>query len=217
MKKSEMEYHADAYRTKMRAAGAAEQRGLYRLALESAVSAWEHIDGMMRFERKYGDAEFTSIPAIDLALKYAPLLLDRKLLTQLETLLRDYKRIQKNATDDISERVARAHSQISENHRLWSHLEKHPGVLQSSLSTVLGGDQTRWRSVAESWEKMGLVSRTPESNSHRLSLATRMGAVVPGKCPSCGAVEQAPKAILLEKIACPKCRKQVTFILLEAA
>lgn len=212
MKKADMEAHAQQYNGHLNRARSFESMGMYRAALDSAVAAWEHIDGMMQYEQKYQETEFTSIPAIDLALKYAPLLLDVIRLRELEALLKEYKRISKN-TDNISAKIATATLQIQENHRLWSHLESNPETLQSELGKTIGGDQTRWRAVAESWEKMGLLRRIPEANSYRLSLSTRMGQIVPAKCPRCGQLEHAPKAMFLEPIICPKCRHQAVFVL----
>ena len=100
------------------------------------------------------------------------------------------------------------------NHSLWDHLERHPEARQDELRTVLGGDQETWRAVAERWEKMGLLRRTPEGGSYRLALITRMGQVVPGKCPTCGEVVEAPKSMFLEETTCPECTQSVQFTIL---
>lgn len=214
MKKSEMELHSRLYHEKLRSAAVAEHAGMYRAALDAAVTAWQHIDGMMQYERKYEGKEFASIPAIDLALKYAPLLLDMRRLDELEDLLSQYKRIDRHASDDIQAKVEEARARIRQNHRLWSYLERQPGASQDGLEAELGGTQSYWRSVAEVWARMGLLSRTPVGRSYSLSLATRMGEVVPAKCPACGHVAESPKAMFLEQITCPECRSRVVFVLL---
>jgi hypothetical protein len=43
-----------------------------------------------------------------------------------------------------------------------------------------------------------------------------MGELVRGKCPECGNVDEAPKAMFLEQVACPQCRARVVFVLLAA-
>ena len=70
----------------------------------------------------------------------------------------------------------------------------------------------------EAWEKMGLVERTPEpqGNSYRVALATRMGQVISAKCPSCGEIAQAPKAMFLEPTPCPHCNSAESFVFLVA-
>jgi hypothetical protein len=217
MKKADLEREAAAYEHKLGLARAAQSRGLFREAMRAAVSAWEHIDGMMQYGRRYQDAEFERIHAIDLALAYVPLLLDHRKLSELEGLLAEVKRIRRNASDDIDAKVARARAQVHENHQLWGHLQHHPGFLQEHLARTIGGDQDRWRAVAESWEKMGLVTRAPEGRSYRLYLATRMGEVVRGKCPRCGHTAEAPKGMFLEPTTCPECRASVVFVLLANA
>lgn len=216
MKKAEMEHHQERYQSLMSDARAAEQAGLYRIAIEKALASWEHIDGMMQYERRYGSKEFRSIPAIDLTLKYAPLLLDFTSLDALEGLLKDRRRIEKNTSDSLGEKLAAARTLMRDAHRLWDHLEWNPRSRQDGLRRVLGGDQDQWRSMAEAWEKMGLLRREPESGTYRLSLSTRMGEVVAGKCPACGSIVEVPKAVCLEKMACPECEATALFVILSA-
>jgi len=213
MKKSEMQAHNLEYEAKMDCARAAEREGLYRAALDAAVSAWENIEGMMQYSKKYEEEEFVKIDAIDLILRYSPLLLDSKRLKLLEDLLETRKRIPRNADDDLKSKLATAYAQIKDNHRLWSHIEGNPEARQDDLRQVLGADQTYWRAVAESWEHMGLVVRQPDGGSYRLALTTRMGQIVPAKCPSCGHIDEAPKAMFLEQTDCPKCKSSVLFVL----
>lgn len=214
MKKAEMEAESLQYREMMSVAQAAERRGMYREALTVAISAWPYVDGMVLHERKYRDNEVANIAAIDLVLRYAPLLLDARPLNELEKLLTSYKRVLKDSFESMSERLARARAQIWENHRLWTYLEQNPGTEQDGLRQALGGEQERWRSVAESWERMGLLGRTPAGRSYRLTLATRMGEIVRAKCPGCGHVDEAPKGMFLEQMTCPNCRARVVFVLL---
>jgi hypothetical protein len=145
MKKLEMEAEIFQYREKMGLAQAAERRGMYREALDVAMSAWPYVDGMVLHERKYRDNEVGNIAAIDLVLRYAPLILDVRPLNALEQLLASYKRVLKEAFTTLTERLAAARAQIRQNHLLWTHLEQNPGAEQESLRQVLGGEQERWR------------------------------------------------------------------------
>lgn len=209
-----MAEHQELYHARMSEARAAEREGLYRKAVESALAAWEYIDGMMQYERRYDDADFASIPAIEMILKYAPLLFDFHSLEKLGGLLKECRRIEKNTSESLGDRLVRAQERMWGNHSLWDHLERHPEARQDELRTVLGGDQETWRAVAERWEKMGLLRRTPEGGSYRLALITRMGQVVPGKCPTCGEVVEAPKSMFLEETTCPECTQSVQFTIL---
>ncbi|MHC4696999.1 MAG: hypothetical protein ACYTFA_09670 [Planctomycetota bacterium] len=198
----------------MSKAQAAHHEGLYRDAVEAALSSWEYIDGMMQYERRYEEKEFDGIKAIDMVLKYAPLVLDFHSLDKLESLLKNQRRIEKNTSESLAERLTQARALMWDAHRMWDHLEQHGEARQDKLSRILGGEQDKYRSVAETWEKMGLLQRTPEGGSYRLALSTRMGEVVSGKCPSCGAVAEAPKSMFLEEMRCPDCRVKVLFVLL---
>jgi hypothetical protein len=193
MKKAEMEEHAGAYDALMASARLAESQGLYRVAVDAAIAAWEHIDGMMQYGIKYEKDEFTRISAIETVLKYAPLLFDFQNLDALEQLLETRKRIEKNTSVSVVDKLATARAQMWDNHRLWGYLEKHGEVRQDQLRELLGGNQDQWRWLAESWSRMGLVKRMPEGGSYRLSLSTRMGQVVSAKCPSCGKISEAPR------------------------
>jgi uncharacterized OB-fold protein len=53
----------------------------------------------------------------------------------------------------------------------------------------------------------------PTIRGEAQTLATRMGEVVAGKCPSCGKIERAPKAMLIEQMKCPDCHVDVSFVL----
>jgi hypothetical protein len=214
MKKSEMETHHAEYYALMAEAESAERTGMFRVGVEKALSAFQHIDGMMQYERKYEEREFGSVGAIDMVLRYSPLLFYFEQLDTLEALLGEYRRIERDTEADLAAKVAEARARMWDNHRLWEHLEANPQTRQDELRRVLGGDQDYWRSVAEAWETMGLLQRIPEGGSYRLALSTRMGEVIWAKCPGCGKVAEAPKAMVLEEIECPECNSLGLFVIL---
>jgi len=217
MKKAEMEAHRDAYERLMNQARAAQRSGLYRKAIELALSSWDHIDGMMQYERRYSEKEFASIEAIDLVLKYAPLLFDFPSLDALEALLKERKRIERDTTEDLGANLADARALMWDAHRMWEQIEQNPGFRQDELRRTLDGEQETWRSIAEAWEKMGLLGRTPESGSYCLALSTRLGEIVPAKCSACGAIGRGPKAMFLEDTTCAACGTRVPFTLMPSA
>jgi hypothetical protein len=214
-KKAELEADRERYQTWMQSARDAERVGMFREALEYAQKAWDHVDGMMQYERRFENAEFDSVAAIDLVLNYAPLLFQFESLYGLRDLLKKQKRIEKNTEADLGAKLERSVERMWQNHRLWSYLEASPDARQDQLRAVLGGDQDYWRSVVEAWEKMGLLERMRVGGSYQLSLATRMGQVFAGKCPKCGHSVEAPKSMLLEKANCPRCRSDVMFVFLQ--
>jgi len=217
MTKGDMEQHERQYASMMKEARAAERAGLYQRAVKAALASWEHIDGMMQYERRYREnQEFASILAIDMTLRYAPLLLDFESLAALESLLKVCRRIEKNTSESLADKLAAARARMRRTHRLWNHLERNPGTRQDELRRLLGGDQDEWRRMAEDWEKMGLLQRRSEGGSYRLALTTRMGQIVPAKCPACGKVVEAPKTMCLDNATCPECDASVVFVLLSS-
>jgi hypothetical protein len=170
---------------------------------------------MLPYASRYEDREFSSISAIDLVLKYAPLLLDLRALDAVEQLLDDCRRIHRKSSEDLPAKVVTARESTRNNHRLWGHIERDGEILQDELQQALGGREEEWRAVLHAWTKMGLLRRTAGA-PYRVSLATRMGQIVRAKCSSCGHIDEAPKSMFLEKISCPKCRSAVPFVLLAA-
>ena len=214
MTKAEMEQHWTQYQAFLTEIGEPIENGDYKTAIELSVAAWEHIDGMMQYERKYNNLETVPLCALDVVLKFAPILFDFKALDKVDTFLKGQRRIEKNADSDLSDARAKARELMWEAHRLWDHIERHTHPRQDDLRRSLGGDQDRWRSLAETWERMGLLFRSPEGGSYRLSFCTRMDDPVLAKCPSCGAVGKTPKTRFLDNLACPKCHASVNFVFL---
>jgi len=214
MKKAEMEEHKERYHAVMAEARSALAEGLYRKAIELALSSWGYIDGMMQYERRYEDRQFNSIEGIDIVLEYAPLLLDIHSLDTMESLIKSQRRVEKNTSQDLTDKLTKTRVLLWDAHRMWDCLEQHVDVRQGELPRILGGSASRWRSLAEAWERMGLVSRTPEGGTYRLSILTRMDEEILAKCPACGVVVKATKSKLLVEQACPKCHVRVPFVML---
>ena len=103
---------------------------------------------------------------------------------------------------------------MRDTHRLWNYLENNHHTRQDKLSKLFGGNQDRWRYIAERLAIMGLLTRESEGRSYRLNLITRMGEVINGKCPECGAIQEAPKAMFLESLKCPDCGENIFFVML---
>lgn len=214
MKKADLKEHAERYENQLSEAALAERNGFFRRAVQIAWESCRYVDGMMHYRERYEDAEFSSIRSLELILKLAPLLFDFDSLNQLEPWLKDARRVEKRTSDDLAEKIADARKLMWDAHRMWGHTEASPGTRQDQLRQQHGGDQDRWRGIAEKWERMGLLQRTPSGGSYELSLITRMGQIVSGKCSACGTITQAPKAMFLEDLTCPKCSQIADFVLL---
>lgn len=214
MKKAEMEEHVEQYLNIMEKVSRMERLGLIQSAVKLAVSAWDHIDGMMQYENRYADREFSTIPAIEIVLKYAPMLFEFEMLDHLETLLTQRRRIDNKTSTSLKDQLAIARDHLKDNHRLWNLIESQGPVKQRDLRQILGGQQDYWRSVCETWELMGMVRRVPDTGSYQVSHTTRMGEIITGKCPRCGSTAEAPKSMLLDPMTCPDCKQSVYFVFL---
>jgi len=216
MKKADMEAHWSRYQDQIARARTAERRGLIKEALACALASWNHIDGMMQYGRRHKDVEFDSIEGIDMVLAYAPYLLDFRSLDRLEELLRAQRSIDKNTSKSMAGKLADAREQLRQAYRLWDQIEQEGAMPEDQLCDGHGARRKLWTSIIKKWEAMGLLTRVTEGDSVRLNLATRMGAIVPAKCPCCGTVTEAPKAMLLEPLTCPSCRQPSLFVFLPA-
>ena len=214
MKKADMEIDNKAYQMLLSKAKDAEREGLLNIAMKAALESWNFIDGMMQYQRRYEQQEFTSITTIHMILRYAPLLLDAKSLDHLEELLNDYRRIERNTSDSLVEKLVESRAKLKDNHRLWHLLEYNSDVRMRNLRSELGGDQDYWRMVCERWEKMGLIIRTPVDGSYELELATRLGQLVTAKCFGCGSLVEAPKAMFFETFHCDTCESATNHVIL---
>jgi hypothetical protein len=212
LKKAEMESHREQYHQHVAQARAAVEEGRFSDALKLAASSWGYVDGMMQYERKYEGKEFESVEGIDIVLEYAPLLLDFELLERLGELLKAQRRIDKIASDDLSERLDRARALMWEAHRFWNYLEASAD--DSTANTDRDADPASWPTIAVKWERMQVVQRTSSRKAYAYSLCTRMDEAVLGKCPKCGAHARSRKARLLEEAPCPKCKAMATFVLI---
>jgi hypothetical protein len=214
MTKAEMKAHHSEYHACLSLARQAEEEKDFQKALDWAVSSWDHIDGMLRFERKYQGAESCHIIGLLIAFRLAPLLLDADLLNAVESLMKKGKRIAKASNDNLTAELVKARQLLADAHRLWDHLERHEEIRQDELRATFGGNQDTWRWIAEQWDKMLILKRRPQGNSYRLALATQLGLPMRAKCPSCGVIAKAAQEKFLSEQMCPKCEVRGHFVLL---
>jgi hypothetical protein len=209
-KKAELESDFNQYsilRSKMRHA---ENVGQFQEALVIAVASFEHIDGMMQFDKKFGkQSQFYSIDTIDFVLKHAPMLFDIASIDKLEVLLKAKRTIEKNTTADLAELVTTARSNVLEAYRLWTLFDEAHAVTKTHLK-----NEPILRTIVKFWLKLGLVRLVTSDGAEHHEFTTRMTEKVRGKCPSCGATGAGTKLKLLDVINCPRCKKSVNFVFL---
>jgi hypothetical protein len=215
--KAQLAADADHYRQGVAAMRKAHNENRYLDAIQIALAATEYADGMIQFERRFQKrADREDVETIHYILRYAPILFDHAGLAGISQILKAQKRIDKNAAADFVQEVDGAFALMWDAHRLWGMLEVERDVSQDKLRSNLGGDQDRWRWIAETWEQMGIIRRVPERGSYRISFVTNLAAVIRGKCSECGAVGKAVMGRFLEDLACPRCNSISTFVILAA-
>ncbi|MBA3483385.1 MAG: hypothetical protein H0T51_16370 [Pirellulales bacterium] len=216
--KAELEYDFDQHQKIMARVRTANRSGEISKALDLAVTAWEYIDGMMQYEKRYGSrSEFKTIDSIAFVLSYAPILFETTLLARLATLLRTYKRIEKNTTDEIGLALDNAMSLMWEARKVWNLLETEGEVHQADLGRRLGGEQARLRDLVESWVHLGVVQRRPHGSSYLIRLCTRVDEKTQAKCSVCGIVDSDAMMAMLDPRRCPNCGCDANFVILPTA
>lgn len=210
MTKSEMQWHAATYQERVSRALAAEQNGCYQESIRLASEAWENLDGTIRHLKAIGRDGGQNLTAIYLVLNYAPLLLDNRNLLKMADWLAENKRFQKNADRNVGGDLGEARIRLWKNYYLWSALELSDKLDREAASRGVGINDAEISAVLTAWEAMGLVIRQGEE----FAFCTRMGEVIKAKCPACGKVAEAPKGMLLDRTACPRCKREVSFVIL---
>ena len=190
-------------------------QGAFLQALDTAIQSFDVIDAMMQFERKYEKRQFDRIEAIDIVLRYAPILFHTTSLEALNNLLKNQKRIDKNADADLAADLRCAYEKMWIAHALWEHLERSPSVPLGELSAKTQ-DQRQARAILNEWVRMGLVDVTGATQETFVRLATNLLERVPAICSLCGVHIQGTKYKLLESRDCPGCHRPSTFVLIAA-
>ena len=216
MSKAEMEQHYSAHNRFLLSATSAYEQNRFGDAIKFACDALNHVDGMMRYARKYNDAEFNSVASIDLIFQLAPIMLDQDCLDRVEALLRERRTIQKNTTEDLSKSLAGARRLLFDAYRIADHLERHGCSQATVLFESCSLKRPLVEAVVKSWVSIHYVTTTSSNESCEFELVTDFDRVTRGKCPACGATAKAGKSRFLKAATCPRCKKTVSFVLLEA-
>ncbi len=211
--KADLQKDRDNYYQHLTESRAAHAAGDCLRSLDCAARCLDYIDGMMRYERKYEDKEFLSIEAIDVILNEAPFFLHYQLLDRVEEILESKRLIEKHTSADLDQLLSEARQVMQNAYRLWDHVERNPGVRQDLLEETLGWTQDAWQRLSLRWSELELLERTPEGETYRLHIRDPFRESTLAKCPTCGVVAKATKHVFLQERTCPKCKRQVLFVL----
>lgn len=217
MAKADLEEATAQYHTEMARCTQFVQDGRYADAITHALRAWEHADGMVKYGKKYSGTEFKSVSCADIILRYAPLLLDGESLYRMTVLLKRYKAVELHTSDDLGARLESSRKALAEAHRVWDHIERHGECRQDELRQHLGGDQDSWRSLVETWDRLGMVRRRVAGSSYTLTIATNLDEITTGKCVRCGTLEKSAKRAFCSRRVCAACGRAVLHVVVESS
>jgi hypothetical protein len=205
MKIAELEAHHDACADSGRTIRAMVDNGEFPKVFSVCTASFPHIVPAIKFRKKRGIMpETPDFSAFTTICKYAPPLFEHTAIESLFEFVNSSRVLmqsEKNFLDSIE--AARKREQLA--HRLWNHLERHPGMLQRDIRTELGVDQEDAVTIVELWDELGILDRQSEDKSYRLCFRTRLDAEAAGLCPSCGVRGKGRKELFLRLAACQKC------------
>jgi hypothetical protein len=184
----------------------AEREGRFTEAIDYATASWNHVDDMMAYEARYEKQEFKSVPCIDMVLRLAPIIFHRKALDELGNLLKREKAIDRRASDDLAARLKDAVELMWRAHCLWNIIESRPGVSETELGAVQGGEPGELKAILKQWCRMGLVLGAHAGNAISFALATRLNEQVHLTCPECGGITVDFKRSCFSSDRCSVCQ-----------
>jgi hypothetical protein len=205
MKIAELEAHYDAYTDSERIIRAMVENGEFPKVFSVCTESFPHIVPAITFRKKRSiTPELPDLSAFSTICEYAPPLFEHtaiELLVEFVNSSRVFVESEKRFRHSIE--VARKREHLA--HRLWNHLECHPGLLQRDICTELGVVQEYAVNIVEIWEKFGILDRQPEGRGYRLCFRTRLDMDAAGVCPNCGARGRAHKELFFRSFNCQKC------------
>lgn len=188
----------------------AESRGDTLEAVRLAQEAWKHLPDMMKFEKKYEEGTFQSVPCIDMVLRLAPPLLDIDALTGVETLLKQNRSIDRDASDDLAARLKEARSRLNSCWRVLRLLETTDGARWLDLQQETQLNEPELRSTIESLFTVGLLKPHASDHPTRFRLNDVLTRAVHATCAACGCSEDLTLDVAVSLDACPACGRRDT-------
>lgn len=187
-------------------------------AVSMAVSGWPYIDGMLQYERRFGDRHATRIiDSIELVLVLAPLTFDIESLEGLGELLRTHRRIASSSASDLNQRLVDARALLWDAYDIWDQLEREGEVSWNTLLAARACATDAVERLLRDWDEMGLASWIVRDNVKFVRLANSFDTRVNGTCPECGAVFQCPKSHCLKRRLCKRCDRRSLLVITSPA
>ena len=186
MKIAELEAHHDACTDSGQTIRAMVDNGEFPKVFSVCTASFPHIVPAINFRKKRGIMpETPDFSAFTTIWKYAPPLFEYIAIESLLEFINSSRVLVQSEKDFLKmTEAARKHEQLA--HRLWNHLERHPGLLQRDIRTELGVVQEDAVKIVEVWEELRIIDRQSEDRTYRLYFRTRLDTEMAGLCPNCG-------------------------------
>ena len=181
----------------------------YPKAVDEALQSFPYLGGMIQYARKYEQVEEHKYPTIDAVLSYAPLLFRWRAIDEVERLLDETKRIEKNSSLDWRMKIDHSRKQLASSLSIWSAIEANSDM------TAFDNQVNRVDRIfiLNAWEQMGLIIKST-SKGGMYSFVSDKSARMRAKCRSCGDVCDATKETFLKEMKCLRCSATSLFVIL---
>ncbi|MBX3318066.1 MAG: hypothetical protein KF902_14515 [Phycisphaeraceae bacterium] len=217
MSKARLEADRAEYDDHMRLARDAENRHDYAEALRHAMAALEHVDAMMKFERRYEETEFDSVPCIDMVVRLAPLIFHAESIERVRAILKQHRAVERNTSADLAKTLDDAVARMADARRLWNSIEANPGTTLNALQESLGGDPGVWRDIVSQWVSASIVCRAIIPRGVELRLASEITAPARARCSRCTRLVQGKRGQFYTEQRCPTCGLDAMFVMVPDA
>lgn len=201
-----------AYDDAVAQARAYEREGRLDEAIASSKKAWQYVEDMMKFERRWEKREFSSVPCIDMVLRYAPLLLDEESLSDLEALLKSRKSIDRLASDDLAAQLQKARDHLSDARKVWAMLDGRDWTDSAEIVRLSGVGAAAGRKSLTDWQKIGAIEARDVDGRREIRPVFADARPTVAACRFCGSDVQCTCGETLQPRACAKCGKTSCFI-----
>lgn len=216
MSKADLQDATTKYESCVAAALAAESHGCLKEAVDHAVQAWEFLEAMLRFSKRFRKLDVDSVHCVNLVVRLAPVLLDPEPLDTLSTLLKSRKSIDRAVSDNLAEMLAGAKRRLAAAHRIFDCIERNPEIGNDDLCSLVEIEAERVTEILGQWLRFGVVRRTSLGHAHGFRLTLDLGAIEHARCARCGRDATGEKSSFLTLRACDSCGVEQQFVILRS-
>lgn len=205
MRKSELAEHHEQYLLKEAGIAAMVANRQFPAVFAACMECFPHIVPAIKYRKQSGiTPEAPNFLSFSTICTYAPVLFEHSAIKSLHEFVKATRQVARHE-NGYAQAVEAAIEREEIARTLWNRLERFPGTLQRELGRELNNAQAVIVKILETWEQLGVVTRSPFQNTYQVYLRTRLDAEVTGVCHSCGTRGRARKEAFLHPIPCQRC------------